>query len=54
LNRLANFSYRKIIKKLKNLGFSFHRQAAGSHEIGYNQAIRIGHQRDEEVLLRIY
>ncbi len=33
MGRLANHSYRKTIKKLKKLGFSFHRQAAGSHEI---------------------
>jgi len=37
LGRLANYSYRKIIKKLKLFGFEFHRQAAGSHEIWYNK-----------------
>ncbi len=36
MGRLAGFSYRKIIKKLKKLGFEFHRQATGSHEIWYN------------------
>ena len=36
MGRLTGFSYRKIIKKLKNLGFEFHRQAAGSHEIWQN------------------
>ena len=35
MGRLANHSYRKTIKKLKKLGFSFQRQAAGSHEIWY-------------------
>lgn len=36
MGRLSGFTYRKIIKKLKRLGFVFHRQAAGSHEIWYN------------------
>jgi len=31
LGRLANHSYRKTVKKLKKIGFQFHRQAAGSH-----------------------
>lgn len=33
---LAGFSYRSIVKRLKQLGFEFHRQAAGSHEIWLN------------------
>ena len=33
---LAGFRYREIIKRLKQLGFKFDRQAAGSHEIWYN------------------
>ncbi|MBT8419237.1 MAG: type II toxin-antitoxin system HicA family toxin [Gammaproteobacteria bacterium] len=36
MGRLAGFSYRQIIKKLRGFGFSFNRQAAGSHEIWYN------------------
>ena len=36
MGRLAGFKYRQIIKKLKNLGFVFDRQAAGSHEIWFN------------------
>lgn len=36
MGRLAGFKYRQIIKKLKRLGFTFDRQAAGSHEIWYN------------------
>jgi len=36
VGRLAGFKYRQIIKKLKRLGFTFDRQAAGSHEIWYN------------------
>lgn len=38
MGRLAGFPYRKIIKRLKALGFQFDRQAAGSHEIWYNPA----------------
>ena len=37
MGRLAGFRYRQIIKKLKKFGFSFYRQAAGSHEIWYNE-----------------
>jgi predicted RNA binding protein YcfA (HicA-like mRNA interferase family) len=36
MGRLSGFKYREIIKKIKKLGFSFYRQAAGSHEIWYN------------------
>lgn len=36
MGRLAGFKYRKIVKKLKKIGFEFDRQAAGSHEIWYN------------------
>ena len=35
--KLAGFNYRTIIKKLKKSGFRFLRNAAGSHEIWYNQ-----------------
>ena len=41
MGRLAGFSYRQIVRKLKNLGFEFGRQAAGSHEIWFNQATNI-------------
>ncbi|MBU4318487.1 MAG: type II toxin-antitoxin system HicA family toxin [Proteobacteria bacterium] len=34
---LTGFTYRQIIKKLKAFGFAFDRQAAGSHEIWYNE-----------------
>ena len=37
MGRLAGFRYRPIIKRLKALGFAFDRQAAGSHEIWYNE-----------------
>ena len=36
MGRLAGFCYRDIIKRLKQLGFAFDRQAAGSHEIWFN------------------
>jgi predicted RNA binding protein YcfA (HicA-like mRNA interferase family) len=35
--RLAGFRYREIVKRLKAFGFTFDRQAAGSHEIWYNE-----------------
>jgi predicted RNA binding protein YcfA (HicA-like mRNA interferase family) len=38
MGRLAGFRYREIIKRLKELGLEFHRQAAGSHEIWFNRA----------------
>jgi predicted RNA binding protein YcfA (HicA-like mRNA interferase family) len=36
MGRLAGFKYRQIVKRLKKLGFTFDRHAAGSHEIWYN------------------
>ncbi len=36
MGRLSGFTYRRIVKRLKTFGFSFDRQAAGSHEIWYN------------------
>jgi predicted RNA binding protein YcfA (HicA-like mRNA interferase family) len=33
MGQLAGFNYREIVRRLKELGFEFHRQAAGSHEI---------------------
>ncbi|MBC7915326.1 MAG: type II toxin-antitoxin system HicA family toxin [Pyrinomonadaceae bacterium] len=36
MGKLAGFSYREIIKRLKLFGFVFYRQAAGSHEIWHN------------------
>lgn len=38
MGALAGFRYRDIIKRLKQLGLEFHRQAAGSHEIWFNPA----------------
>ncbi len=37
MGRLSGFKYREIIKKLKKFGFKFDRQAAGSHEIWFNE-----------------
>ena len=37
MGRLSGFSYRKIVKRLKAFDFAFDRQAAGSHEIWYNE-----------------
>ena len=36
MGKLSGFKYREVIKRLKQLGFSFDRQAAGSHEIWFN------------------
>ena len=36
MGRLAGFKNRKVVKRLKKLGFVFDRQAAGSHEIWYS------------------
>ncbi|RUS95522.1 toxin HicA [Dulcicalothrix desertica PCC 7102] len=36
MGRLAGFSYREITRILKSFGFTFYRQAAGSHEIWFN------------------
>jgi hypothetical protein len=40
MGKLSGYAYRDIIKRLKLFGFSFYRQAAGSHEIWYNKAIK--------------
>ena len=37
MGRLAGFRYQAIVRRLKKLGFAFDRQAAGSHEIWFNQ-----------------
>lgn len=38
MGRLGGFSYRDVARRLRRLGFSFFRQAAGSHEIWHNPA----------------
>lgn len=40
MGRLSGFKYREIVKRLKQLGFEFDRQAAGSHEIWFNSVTR--------------
>ncbi|MBI3901471.1 MAG: type II toxin-antitoxin system HicA family toxin [Nitrosomonadales bacterium] len=40
MGRLAGFKYREIVKRLKQFGFEFDRQAAGSHEIWFNKNTR--------------
>lgn len=37
MGRLSGFKYRQIVKRLKGFGFEFDRQAAGSHELWYNE-----------------
>jgi len=39
MGSLAGFRYRDIVRRLKELGLEFHRQAAGSHEIWFNPAL---------------
>jgi predicted RNA binding protein YcfA (HicA-like mRNA interferase family) len=36
MGRLAGLCYRDVARRLKQLGFAFDRQAAGSHEIWFN------------------
>jgi predicted RNA binding protein YcfA (HicA-like mRNA interferase family) len=36
MGRLAGFRYREVARKLRQCGFEFDRQAAGSHEIWFN------------------
>jgi predicted RNA binding protein YcfA (HicA-like mRNA interferase family) len=36
VERLASFRHRDVARRLRKLGFSFDRQAAGSHEIWHN------------------
>jgi predicted RNA binding protein YcfA (HicA-like mRNA interferase family) len=37
MGKLAGFRYRQVTSRLKKFGFVFDRQAAGSHEIWYNE-----------------
>jgi predicted RNA binding protein YcfA (HicA-like mRNA interferase family) len=37
MGQLSGFKYRDIVQHLKFFGFSFLRQAAGSHEIWHNK-----------------
>ncbi len=40
MGRLAGFSYRDVVRKLRKAGFTFDRQAKGSHEIWWNPETR--------------
>jgi predicted RNA binding protein YcfA (HicA-like mRNA interferase family) len=40
MGRLAGFTYRQVTRKLRRLGFTFDRQARGSHEIWWNPDTR--------------
>ena len=40
MGRLGGYRYRDVIRRLKLFGFAFHRQAAGSHEIWSNEALK--------------
>jgi predicted RNA binding protein YcfA (HicA-like mRNA interferase family) len=40
MERLAGFTYRVVVVRLRRLGFEFDRHAAGSHEIWWNPATR--------------
>lgn len=36
MGRLSGFSYQKVTKKMRKLGFEFYRSAKGDHEIWFN------------------
>ncbi|MBS0440236.1 MAG: type II toxin-antitoxin system HicA family toxin [Proteobacteria bacterium] len=36
MGRLGGYRYREVVRRLKAFGFTFDRQAAGSHEIWFN------------------
>jgi predicted RNA binding protein YcfA (HicA-like mRNA interferase family) len=38
MGQLSGFRYRDIIQRLRSFGFSFLRQAAGSHEIWFSKS----------------
>ncbi len=40
MGSLSGYKYREVVAILKLFGFSFYRQAAGSHEIWYNPQTR--------------
>jgi predicted RNA binding protein YcfA (HicA-like mRNA interferase family) len=40
MGRLAGFSYKEIVSRLKLCGFEFDRHAKGSHEIWWNPTTR--------------
>lgn len=38
MGKLGGFRYQVIIKRLRAFGFTFYRQASGSHELWYNRS----------------
>ena len=38
MGKLGGFSYQNVVKRLRAHGFTFYRQAAGSHEIWFNHS----------------
>ena len=40
MGQLSGFRYREVVRRLRELGFSFDRHAKGSHEIWWNPATR--------------
>ena len=40
MGKLAGFKYADVVRKLRRLGFTFDRQAKGSHEIWWNRTTR--------------
>lgn len=40
MTRLPGMTYRDVVRRLRAIGFSFERQAKGSHEIWYNSQSR--------------
>lgn len=41
MGRLAGFSYREVIRKLRKLGFEFYRSGKGDHEIWFNSVTNL-------------
>ena len=41
MGRLSVFSYQKVTRKLRKLGFQFYRSGKGDHEIWFNPESRI-------------
>jgi predicted RNA binding protein YcfA (HicA-like mRNA interferase family) len=37
MGQLGNYTYADVVRKLRKFGFTFYRQAKGSHEVWRNQ-----------------
>ena len=53
MGRLAGFRYREIVRRLRANGFGFDRQAAGSHEIWFNEEHQAARNDDTDLGTRI-